>query len=147
MRKIYGYGFLTAALLLLPACAGARTGVIHRPESALASFDWTADEMSRPLVFKLLGKTREASYHLIRVGASEQPHTHDRHDIIVTVLRGNATVHLGRRVFRAEPGDVIEIPRGMVHWAEIAEGASCEIYAVITPPFDGKDRQPALAPS
>jgi quercetin dioxygenase-like cupin family protein len=143
MRKIYRNVFWAGGLLFFSACVSAPTGVIHRPDSSLDSFQWTAEEKAQPLVFRLLGKTNEASYHVIRVGASEEPHTHNRHDIVVTVLRGAATLHLADRTFPVRPGEVIEIPRGVVHWAEMAEGAVCEIFAVITPPFDGKDRQPA----
>lgn len=129
--------------MLLSACAAPRGGVIQRPHILLDTFAWTDEEAAQPLVFKLLGQTNEASYHLIRVGASESPHTHDRHDIIVTVLRGRAKLHLADRLFPVRPGDVIEIPRGVVHWAELKGKETCEIFAVITPPFDGKDRRPA----
>jgi mannose-6-phosphate isomerase-like protein (cupin superfamily) len=50
-------------------------------------------------------------------------------------------MHLADRVIDVGPGDVIDVPRGVVHWAEnVGDGAS-EAYAVFAPPFDGKDRR------
>ena len=82
-----------------------------------------------------------ASYHLIRLSDAEKPHTHDTHDLTVFILKGKAEMHLGTHTASVEKGDVVEIPRGTLHWAECRTD-SCMAYAVFTPPSDGKDFHP-----
>lgn len=102
---------------------------------------WTADELSRDIAVKTLRTTPEASFHLIRLKGAEPPHVHDRHDLTVFILSGTSVVHFKDRAVSIEPGELIDIPRGVWHWAENLGQDPTHAYAVFTPPFDGKDRR------
>ena len=126
---------------MLPACALRRESAVVTPESSFSRVAWTPDELRELLTNKVLKTTPHASYHLIRLSGAEKPHVHAEHDLVIFVLRGKAKVHLAGRAVLVTQGDVIEIPMGVVHWAESLGRAPCEVYAVFTPAFDGKDHR------
>lgn len=103
---------------------------------------WTPAEQEKAIAVRRLRSTAETSVSLIRLLKAEQPHIHKDHDLVVVMLAGSARLHLGNRSVEVHPGDVMEIPRGVVHWAEnIGPGAS-EVYAIFSPPYDGLDNLP-----
>ncbi len=101
---------------------------------------WTAEEAAKDVAARVTGITKEASTHLIRIRTAEGPHIHKEHDTVVFILSGAGRLHMNDQVFSYKPGDVVEIPRGVPHWAENAGGEATIVYAVFTPPYDGKDR-------
>lgn len=103
---------------------------------------WTADELAKPIAVRRLRATAEVSVSLIRLAGAEQPHIHKDHDLVVVLLSGTARLHLGGRTIDVRPGDVMEIPRGVVHWAENTGPEASEVYAVFSPPYDGRDNLP-----
>lgn len=128
---------------MLAACAGSPEprAAILAPSGLTERMDWTADEAARDVAIRTLGKTDAASSHAVRLLGAEKPHVHDRSDLFVFVLRGRVRMHLGDRVLDVFPGDAVEIPRGVVHWAENTARGASEAYVVFAPPFDGKDRR------
>jgi mannose-6-phosphate isomerase-like protein (cupin superfamily) len=103
---------------------------------------WTAEELAKPIAVRRLRATAETSVSLIRLMKAEQPHIHKDHDLVVVLLSGSARLHLGERTVAVHPGDVMEIPRGVVHWAENTGPEASEVYAVFSPPYDGHDNLP-----
>lgn len=103
---------------------------------------WTADELAKPIAVRPLRRTAETSVSLIRLAKAEQPHIHKDHDLVVVLLTGSARLHLGNRSIDVRPGDVMEIPRGVVHWAENTGPEASEVYAIFSPPYDGRDNLP-----
>jgi mannose-6-phosphate isomerase-like protein (cupin superfamily) len=103
---------------------------------------WTADELAKPIAVRPLRRSAEVSVSLIRLAGAEQPHIHRNHDLVVMVLSGRARLHLGDRTVEVRPGDVMEIPRGAVHWAENTGPGASEVYAIFSPPYDGRDNLP-----
>lgn len=104
---------------------------------------WTPDELEKPLAVRRLRATADISVSLIRLARAEQPHIHKDHDLVVVMLKGSARLHLGNRTVDVRPGDVMEIPRGVVHWAENTGPEASEVYAIFSPPYDGRDNLPA----
>ena len=133
--------FLVFFLLAAPALY-AQEGRIISAEGSEKPAPWTKKEKRSAIARRTLRKTSEASFHLIRLAGAEKPHYHKDHDLTASILRGSVQVHLAGKVFHAGPGDVIEIPRGMVHWVENSGSEPSVAYAVFTPPFDGKDEVP-----
>ena len=127
--------------ICLASCTPERAGQIVTPKGVLSGHEWTAEERQKEVAVRTLRKTSGASHHLIRLRTAEKPHVHDHHDLTVFVLAGKGRMHLAGRSTVVHPGDVIEIPRGTVHWAENLDTAASEVYAVFNPPFDGKDRR------
>lgn len=103
---------------------------------------WTEAELAKPIAVRRLRATAETSISLIRLAGAEQPHIHKDHDLVVVLLSGSARLHLGDRVVDVRVGDVMEIPRGVVHWAENTGADASEVYAVFSPPYDGRDNLP-----
>ena len=134
---------MTVLFLTLIGCASqAPWGRIILPDRDLPAIQWREDEKSAPFVLRTLKRTQDASFHIVRLLKAEEPHVHDTHDGTVFVLRGKGRIHFENRSVDLSPGDVLEIPRGVPHWAENAGPGACEAYVIYTPAFDGKDRRP-----
>lgn len=125
----------------LVSCQTTKRGMIVSPLTATVTVEWTDEEKHKEIAVRKLRETPHASYHIIRLNASEKPHIHLNHDLAVFVLAGEAIVHLENKAIKIKPGDVVEIPRGIVHWGEILNNNPCEVYAIFTPAFDGVDHQ------
>ena len=134
-----------AILILLVAASWsaselqARSWRVVTPKSNLDIDDWTAKEKRLPLARRLIRRTDEASFHLLRIRESEVPHVHDEHDLTVTVLSGRSRIHFKTRSVLLRRGDIVHVPRGEMHWAEVLGDGPLEVHAVFTPPLDGKD--------
>ena len=102
---------------------------------------WSPDELARDVAVKKLGGTAEASFHFVHLKGAEPPHVHDRHDLTVFIFSGTSIVHFQDCTVSMGPGDLIDIPRGIWHWAENLGKDPTQAYAIFTPPFDGKDRR------
>ena len=112
----------------------------------LPSVQWSAEELTRDVAVKTLRKTDHASFHFVRLNGAELPHIHDRHDLTVFTFLGTSVLHFKNRTVSLKPGDLIDIPRGVWHWAENIGQDPTLAYAVFTPPFDGKDRRVVAHP-
>lgn len=113
---------------------------IIRPNQVMAATQWTNEEFNKDVAVRSIRVTRNASYHLICLNTSEKPHIHDHHDLIVTVLSGNVRMHLNMKTHDLKTGDVVEIPRGTLHWAEnLGDKFQAEAFAIFSPPYQGND--------
>ena len=125
----------TIIILLLPHASvaeGNKTGT---------NVQWSTDELARDVAVKNLRATAEASFHFVRLKGAEPPHIHDRHHLTVFIFSGTSVVHFKDHTVSMNPGDLLEIPRGIWHWAENLGQDPTQAYAIFTPPFDGKDRR------
>jgi mannose-6-phosphate isomerase-like protein (cupin superfamily) len=129
-------------VLVAAGCGQAPPGRVVSPERTLVDPAWTAQELAKPIAVRRLRATPETSVSLIRLAGAEQPHLHRDHDLVVVLLSGAARLHLGERTVEVRPGDVMEIPRGVVHWAENSGPGASEVYALFSPPYDGLDHIP-----
>jgi quercetin dioxygenase-like cupin family protein len=120
---------------------------IYTPSGPILEPTWTAEELAKPVAPRRLHGDEHATTFLIHLGTAEKPHTHDQHDITVVLVRGAVRMHLGDRVETMGPGDVVEIPRGVVHWAESMSKDGSVAYAVFSPAYDGSDMHPVAAPA
>jgi mannose-6-phosphate isomerase-like protein (cupin superfamily) len=80
------------------------------------------------------------SHHVVAIRHAETPHRHDRHDLLVVMLRGHGTWRLGDETRPVGEGSVLYVPRGTVHAFANGTDAPAKAYAVYFPPFDGADR-------
>ena len=133
-------------VILITSCVHSRNAVVISPVEGVWQPNWNHDELSKDLAIRNLRFTSETSHHIIRLKTSERPHVHRNHDLTVFVLKGKAIMHLNDRNIVVNAGDVIEIPRGFVHWAENLDRTGSHVYAIFNPPYDGKDHHP-VAPS
>lgn len=110
------------------------------PNVVYEGINWTNEERLQDVAVRSIRVTRNASYHMICLNTAEKPHVHDQHDMVVTMLSGSAKLHLNLKTYDLNPGDVVEVPRGTLHWVENTGGKlPAEAFAVFTPPYQGKD--------
>lgn len=126
---------------LASSCTSIQPRTVYSPEGAVREVDWTQAKWHEGVAVKTLSQRTGSSTHLVRIEDREKPHVHDAHDLVAVVLEGKVLVHLGGREILAKPGDVIEVPRGTIHWAENRARGRSKAYAVFSPPFDGKDHR------
>ena len=112
--------------------------------SIVAGVKWTADELQRDIAIKHLSRNTHTSHHLVRLKGNEKPHFHDKHDLLVHVLSGSSKIHFKSRTVNLNPGDIINIPQGVYHWAENTGTEASLVLVSFSPPFDGKDRRMAV---
>lgn len=127
--------------MLAAACADGRRGLVLTPSGPLERIEWTDAELMRDMAIRPLRATDQASYAVVRIVTAEPPHAHDRHDLTVYVLSGRVAMHLADRTVIVEPGDLIDVPRSVPHWAQNLSDPASEAYVIFTPPFDGHDRR------
>ena len=102
---------------------------------------WTAEQKRQPVALQHLQRSDSSSSHYILLNGAEQPHYHDKHDLSVTIIKGESVINFENRAIAVEAGDVVFIPKGTYHWAENVGDDGCEIHAVFSPAFDGKDKR------
>lgn len=93
-----------------------------------------------------LGRSASASQHVVQIRDRETLHMHKLHDATVTMLRGQGYLVLADKRINLKAGDVIHIPRGVVHQYVNTAGEPTVALAVYAPAFDGKDTHPVTTP-
>ena len=129
-------------IILITGCIHSRDAVVISPIGGIRQPNWSVEELSKDMAINNLRLTSETSHHIIRLKSAEIPHIHRTHDLTVFVLKGKAVMHLNNRQLLVKAGDVIEIPRGFVHWAENIDPDGSEVYAIFNPPYHGNDHHP-----
>jgi mannose-6-phosphate isomerase-like protein (cupin superfamily) len=81
-----------------------------------------------------------ASSFVIVIKKEVKSHKHLRHSEHVIVLEGNGTMNLGEKLIEIKKGDVIFIPKNIVHAVKSTGKNPLKIVSVQAPNFDGKDR-------
>ncbi|OGW69135.1 MAG: hypothetical protein A2036_00215 [Omnitrophica bacterium GWA2_50_21] len=136
--------FMAGLLAVLTSCHAAGHGRVFSPDHLQGrEILWPKAALKKPVVIQTLETTPQQSFHLVRLKGAETPHTHETHDLAVSLLRGKALVHVWDQVIEMKPGDFLTIPRGMPHWVENNGRKAAEALVVFTPPYDGKDTKPA----
>jgi mannose-6-phosphate isomerase-like protein (cupin superfamily) len=108
---------------------------------AIAIKPWTPEQLQQDIALQHLKRTDSSSSHYILLNGAERPHYHDKHDLSVTIIKGESTLHFEDRTVILVAGDTAFIPKGTYHWAENSSDEGCEIHAVFSPAFDGKDKR------
>lgn len=88
----------------------------------------------------LLGRSEHTSHHVGAMRTAEPLHRHDRHDLLVVLVRGHGTLRVGDETRPVGEGSVLFVPRGVVHAFANAGPEPAIAYLVYSPPFDGVDR-------
>jgi mannose-6-phosphate isomerase-like protein (cupin superfamily) len=87
-----------------------------------------------------LGRDAHSSHHLVWIRDREIPHRHDRHDLLVVMLRGYGGMRIGADEHPVGEGSILYVPRGAAHAFRNGASEPAVAYAVYTPAFDGRDR-------
>ena len=87
-----------------------------------------------------LARDASTSQHLVAIRTQEIPHRHDRHDLLVVMLRGHGRMRIGADEQPVGEGSILYVPRGSVHAFHNDAAEPAVAFAVYVPAFDGKDR-------
>lgn len=93
-----------------------------------------------------LGKGQAVSHHVVQIRDREVPHIHKDHELTVVMLRGRGYLVLEQKRIDLAVGDVLFIPRGIIHYFINTFTQPSVALAVFSPPFDGKDTIPVEKP-
>ena len=87
---------------------------------------------------RTLFRSPRLSAHATAGRGSIAAHYHADHEETVYVIAGHARLRLGDEWHDLKRGDLIHIPRGMVHQVEMEESVSA--ISLFAPPYFGEDR-------
>ena len=87
-----------------------------------------------------LARDTQTSQHLVAIRGAEVPHRHDRHALLVVILRGHGRMRLGAGERPVGEGSILYVPRGSVHAFRNESAEPAVAYAIYVPAFDGRDR-------
>ncbi len=87
-----------------------------------------------------VGRDDATSHHLVWIRTAEVPHRHDRHDLVVVIVKGHGLMRLGDEARAVGPGAILYVPRRTVHAFRNDSDKPAAAYAIYTPPFDSEDR-------
>jgi len=138
---------LVGILLVLAGC-GQRPRALLDPAFAPQAFDIDAWIAAHPLALGQniqatpLRRSTSSSTLIVQVRDRETPHVHATHDLVVTLLRGCGTFHLGERVLPMRAGDVAVVPMGTPHFFVNEGHAPSVALATFAPAYDGSDQLP-----
>lgn len=77
---------------------------------------------------------------IIWIDSQVKGHFHQAHTEHVYVLEGEGIMTLGKDQKQIKSGDLIFIPKGMVHAVEVTSEESMKVLSIQSPLFLGKDR-------
>jgi len=93
-----------------------------------------------------LGYGQAVSHNIVQVRDREVPHIHKTHDGTVMMMKGRGYLMMESRRIDLSVGDVVYIPRGIVHYYVNSASEPTVAFVTFSPPFDGKDYIPVTAP-
>jgi quercetin dioxygenase-like cupin family protein len=137
---------LRSALLLawFASTVAHGTGWIGAPEGELKQKDIERLLKQQPLAAGEnirvipLQKNERSAHVLVQIRDREPLHYHADSDISVFILRGSGRIQIADRTHPVRAGDIIHIPRGVVH-AYINEGPEVGVALVVYSPPPGPD--------
>lgn len=89
-----------------------------------------------------LGQGQGVSHHIVQIRDRESPHLHSTHDGTVTMISGRGYLMMNDKRIGLTAGDIVYVPRGVVHYYVNTGFEPSVAFVVFSPPFDGKDVVP-----
>ena len=93
-----------------------------------------------------LGQGPSVSHHIVQIRYRELPHLHRAHDGTVMMISGHGYLILGDKRIELSAGDIVYVPRGIVHYYVNTGFEPTIAFVAFSPPFDGKDVVPVKKP-
>jgi quercetin dioxygenase-like cupin family protein len=118
------------------AAAPAEAPVVHFDEVVKAN----PIDPARGAVLTEVARGEQASVNVWQMTKGLPPHFHRTHEEVIFVKSGRAEVRLGDRTLTMQAGDMVLVPKGMVHSARALGDEPIRGISVFAPAFDGKDR-------
>lgn len=134
MKRIAPF-LLLAACLVVPAQVEAPIG---RYGNAVS----TMREMSAkqpPVLLHKFAESDTCTVNFLAAKSEVKRHYHAKHEETVVVSSGSGVFTMGKTQHAVRAGDVMHIPRGVVH-GFVPSTDDVVVVSVFTPKFDGVDR-------
>jgi quercetin dioxygenase-like cupin family protein len=150
-RRRNGSRFAVFALFCLVGCAPTtRFYMLSGGELRQSDLEKIIAEnplgVSENIKITTLDQAQSVSHHIVQVRDREAPHKHKIHDGTVIVMKGRGYLMMENRRMNLSVGDVIYIPRDVVHYYVNSAAEPTVAFVIFSPPFDGKDYVPVTAP-
>lgn len=133
-------------LLLMSSLFSCRTPQQLRPREErlhVQVLDWVRTNPipdGQKLRVDELYRNREQSVHVLQLEGSLPSLVNQTRDELVLLIQGEGTITLAEQPIRFRAGDLLRIPKGMVHSVQVQPGQVCFALLVFHPPFDPKDQ-------
>ena len=89
------------------------------------------------ITFLITGEQTGGAFFLAEVsvppGGGPPPHIHHREEETFYLQQGTLTIHVGGKTLNASPGDVVWLPRGIVHCFQNTGDVDAKFLALVTP--------------
>ncbi len=103
------------------------------------------DPQTSGKLWKLWDVARRDSMHclyaVVNAGSVTGAHTHPDANHYTVVLKGTALVWMEGTMVHLEPGDIVNIPTGVLHSFGADTTGDCWVVDLTTPPFDPNKMQ------
>ena len=126
------FALLTTGLAAAPAVAP----VVHFDEVIKVN----PIDATRGAVLTEVARGEQASVNIWQMTKGLPLHLHRSHEEVIFVKSGRAEVRIGERTLTMQAGDLVLIPKGMLHSARAVGKEPFRGISVFAPAFDGKDR-------
>jgi mannose-6-phosphate isomerase-like protein (cupin superfamily) len=87
-----------------------------------------------------LVRNARTSHVLVQIRDREPVHYHADSDISVVIVRGSGIIHIAQQQLPAKAGDVMFVPRGVVHYFVNDSKEPAAALVIYSPPPGPKDR-------
>lgn len=136
---------LILCLGLMPACVPHARLILPDPirsESIDALLERNPLAAGENIKALPLQAGEHSSVTLVQIRDREPPHRHTRYDIMVTLVRGKGTLHIGDRALPMQAGDSSFITKGTPHYFVNAGAEPAAALVTFAPAFSGPDQAP-----
>jgi quercetin dioxygenase-like cupin family protein len=118
------------------AAAPAEAPVIHFSEVVKAN----PIDATRGAAITEVVRGEQASVNVWQMTKGLPAHFHREHEEVIIVQSGRAQARIGGRTQIMQAGDILLVPKGMVHQVRALGDEPFRGISVFAPAFDGKDR-------
>lgn len=87
-----------------------------------------------------VARGEQASVNVWQMTKGLPTHFHRSHEEVIFVRSGRAEARIGDRTVEMKAGDILLVPKGVVHGVKVLGDAPFLGVSVFAPAFDGKDR-------
>ena len=116
-----------------PAAVSRTNQVEVVPAGTGKSYKSPVDQVT----FLLTGEQTGGAFFMLEAivppACGNPPHIHSREDETFYIQRGTLTVHVGDQTLNASAGDVVKLPRGLVHCFQNNGDVDVKVLTVIEP--------------
>jgi quercetin dioxygenase-like cupin family protein len=129
------------------SAASTHGQVKYVPAGTGRSYKSPIDEITVLLTGEQTGGALFMAEATVPPGCGNPPHIHDREDETFYLRQGTLTIQVGDKTLIASPGDLVQLPRGVMHCFQNTGNVSAKVLVVAEPAGLEKFFQEAFYPA